>query len=60
MLEKNGSIKLTEEDLLLVKQGSVPDRVASTWDVTSEQLQEVVKTNDYVLIDSIKPKKENT
>lgn len=54
MLEKNGELKLTDEDLSLVKEGSVSKRVSQTWGLTLEQLQEVVATNDYVKIDSIK------
>ncbi len=53
MLEKNGELKLTEDDLLLVKQGSVSQRVNQTWGLTLDQLQEAVAHNDYVKIDSI-------
>jgi hypothetical protein len=57
MMEKNGAVQLTEDDLSLVKLGSVPEGVKDAWDFTLKQIQEVVANNDYVLIDNIK--KEN-
>jgi hypothetical protein len=46
-LEKSGTIQLTEEDVLLAKQGVVSDRVKETWGLTLQELQEVVNNNDY-------------
>ena len=60
MLEKNGTMHLTDLDLSLVKSGSVSERVKSTWDLSLEQLQEIVNKNEYVKIGTINPNKETT
>lgn len=52
MLEKSGSIVLTEGDLNDLRLGLVSDRVKSAWGLTLEQLQEIVKNKDYTVITS--------
>jgi hypothetical protein len=62
MLEKNGTMRISEEDVFLVKSGSLPDKIKHTWDLTLEEIQEVVTNNRYVKVDTIKsnPPKEET
>ena len=52
MLEKSGSIVLTKEDLDDLRLGLVSERVKSSWGLTLEQLQEIVRNNDYTIITS--------
>jgi hypothetical protein len=52
MLEKSGTIVLTNEDLQDLRLGLVSERVKSTWDLTLQQLQEIVEQNNYTIITS--------
>ncbi len=52
MLEKSGTIVLTTEDLQDLRLGLVSERVKSTWGFTLQQLQEIVKNNNYTIITS--------
>lgn len=52
MLEKSGSIVLTKEDLDDLRLNLVSERVKSSWGLTLEQLQEIVRNNDYTIITS--------
>jgi len=52
MLEKSGSIVLTQNDLDKYRREEVSDRVKQTWGLTLVQLQEVIETNNYVLMDN--------
>ena len=47
MLEKSGTIVLTDEDLKELKDGKVSKRVEDNWGLSVEQLKEVVKNNEY-------------
>lgn len=49
MLEKSGTIVLTQQDLDEFHLGRVTDRVESNWGLTYNQLMEIVTTNSYVL-----------
>lgn len=47
MLEKNGSLKLTPEEVAAILSGSVPSRVAALWDLTLEELQGIIASGEY-------------
>lgn len=48
MLEKSGTIVLTVDDINELNNGKVSERVSSTWNLTLQQLKEIVANNDYV------------
>jgi hypothetical protein len=50
MIEKNGSILLTEEDLQEYRDGKVSARVYDLWQLSYEQLKEIVEHNNYKVI----------
>lgn len=47
MLEKSGTIQLTQSDLDLFYKGEISDRVKQTWGFTLEQLRQVIENKDY-------------
>lgn len=47
MLEKSGTIILTDEDLKELKEDKVTKRVKDNWGLNLEQLKEVVENNEY-------------
>lgn len=52
MLEKTGMIELTAQELDAVKRtGTVPSRIESGWNLTTQDLQTLVKTGEYRLIE---------
>lgn len=51
MLEKNGSVLLTREDLDLYNRGLVSKRLQDTWNLDLEALREIVENNNYQLVD---------
>jgi hypothetical protein len=50
MLEKQGMVVLTDEDLEQYNRGQVSDRVKQTWDLSFNDLKEVVETKQYVIV----------
>jgi hypothetical protein len=48
MLEKNGTIVLTQEDLEAYNQGLVSDRLKQLWQLSFEELQTIVNNANYV------------
>ena len=54
MLEKSGTIRLSRDDIEKAKRETVSERVKSTWGLTLPQLQEVIESHSYVLIDDDK------
>lgn len=49
MLEKNGSITLTDRDLQCYYDGYVSERVSREWGLSLDELHEVIKANNYTL-----------
>lgn len=47
MLEKNGNLKLTEEELLAIRKGEVPEEVTSRRGDTPAEVKELVKVGEY-------------
>lgn len=47
MLEKNGNLKLTEEELHAIQSGKVPEKVLTRRGDTSEEVKELVKVGEY-------------
>lgn len=47
MLEKSGTIQLTQEDLAEAKKGVVTQRVKDTWNLDAVQLQEIITNNAF-------------
>lgn len=50
MLEKQGKVVLTDEDLEAYNRGSVSDRIKRTWDLSLDELREVVDSQSYITI----------
>ncbi len=55
MLEKSGTITLTDGDLKDLQNLKVSDRVKSNWNLSLAELQKIVATNSYVPVSSGKP-----
>lgn len=47
MLEKSGTITLTDEDLDEFYKGKVSEKIRSTWGLTFLELKEIVVANNY-------------
>ncbi len=58
MLEKSGTITLTDEDIYELQNLKVSERVRSNWNLSLEELQEIVASNSYVstTVGAINPK----
>lgn len=52
MLEKNGLVTLTTEELELYNKGLVSQRLRDTWNLNLEALREIVESNNYNLVSS--------
>ncbi|MNK09942.1 hypothetical protein D3C87_279510 [compost metagenome] len=52
MLEKQGKVVLTDQDLQEYNKGSVSDRVKRTWDLSLDELREVVESRQYITINT--------
>jgi hypothetical protein len=50
MLEKSGSIVLTQTDLDEFHKGVVSERVKNTWHFTLAQLSEIINSGNFVTI----------
>ena len=49
MLEKSGIIVLTEEDLEEYNSGSVSERIKSLWNLSFDELRDIVLSNSFTL-----------
>lgn len=47
MLEKNGNLKLTEEELAAIQKGEVPEKVLTRRGETPTEVKELVKVGEY-------------
>jgi hypothetical protein len=50
MLEKQGKVVLTDEDLNLYNKGQVSERIKETWGLSFSDLEEVVASHSYTII----------
>ncbi|MCI4437243.1 MAG: hypothetical protein JHC33_10600 [Ignisphaera sp.] len=50
MLEKSGSVTLTDKDLEEYNKGIVSDRIAETWKLSYNELRDVVENKSYILV----------
>lgn len=50
MLEKNGMLPLTQEELELIKKGEVPESVKRNWGLEAQEVEDLVKSGSYKLI----------
>jgi hypothetical protein len=50
MLEKQGKVVLTDEDLEQYNKGQVSDRVKETWGLSLDDLKAVIAAQQYVII----------
>jgi hypothetical protein len=53
MLEKNGSIVLTQDDINQYNAGIVSERVKQTWGLTFEQLQEIIESKQFTKVKDV-------
>lgn len=47
MLEKNGSVILSAEDVASIRQGVVPPHVSLQWNLTLDELKVIVEASTY-------------
>ena len=52
MLEKSSSVVLTEEDMEAYNRGYVSQRLLDTWNLTYDQLRELLNNNNYRLVNN--------
>lgn len=50
MLEKQGKVVLTDEDIHLYNRGEVSTRVKQTWDLSFSDLKDVIDSHSYTII----------
>jgi hypothetical protein len=50
MLEKQGKVVLTDEDLQEYNRGQVSSRVKETWGFSLDDLKDVIATKQYITI----------
>lgn len=48
MMEKNGTISLTEDDLNEYTSGNVSKRIQDNWGLTYEELKEIILAKSYI------------
>jgi len=51
MLEKNGMLTLTENDLGLYKEGKVSSRLSKEWELDFNSLDGMIKAGSYKVVD---------
>lgn len=51
MLEKSSRIVLTKDDLDQYNAGKVSDRLKSAWSLDFQSLQEIVESQNFILVD---------
>lgn len=49
-MEKSGTITLLQQDLEEYYQGTVSDRVRELWDLTYDELKDIILTGSYTLL----------
>lgn len=47
MMEKNGSLKLSPEEVKQIREGVVPDRIKDSWGLSLEELSVMIAAGDY-------------
>lgn len=50
MLEKQGKVVLTDMDIDEYNKGQVSDRVKQTWDLSLDDLKNVIETKQYIKV----------
>lgn len=51
MIEKSGSVTLTDEDLVAYYDGYISDRLKREWNITNlDDLHQLIKSNQYKLL----------
>ena len=50
MLEKQGKVVLTDDDMALYNKGQVSNRIKETWGLSLDDLKHVVNTKSYTII----------
>lgn len=50
MLEKNGAVVLTSDDLDMYNRGLVSERLQELWGLSLEQLREIVENNNFTQV----------
>lgn len=58
-MEKNGSLVLSSAELAEIRSGTIPDRIFCAWGLTLEQLSDMIRNNQYAVIDTV-PSEEIT
>lgn len=53
MIEKSGSVVLTDDDILQYNRGIVSDRVAQTWGLSLEALKDVIERKQFTKIKDV-------
>jgi hypothetical protein len=53
MIEKTGSIVLTEDDIQKYNQGIVSDRIYQTWGLSLEALKDVIEQKQFTKIKDV-------
>lgn len=51
MMEKNGMLTLTSEEMETYKDGKVPDRVVKEWELDFNSLDSMIKAGSFQVID---------
>lgn len=49
-MEKSGKVTMTEEELVDLQKGKVSERLEKAWDLSYNELCEVVKNKLYILV----------
>ena len=50
MLEKTGNIRLTDEELIRIKSGDIPERIKLSWNLSLDELQSIILSGAYHVI----------
>jgi hypothetical protein len=50
MLEKQGKVVLTDEDLEQYNKGQVSSRIQETWGLSLADLEEIIASRSYIII----------
>jgi hypothetical protein len=47
MLEKTGAVTLTEEELIQIRSGVLPQRIEQTWGLSLSELSSIISSGNY-------------
>lgn len=50
MMEKNGMLTLTEQDMEMYKEGQVSQKVKEAWDIEYEEMDQLVKAGSFQIV----------